>query len=102
MWQLSGIPCKLSVCAIWANREHPKAFFHPCYSREVYLATYNYKINPVPTHHEWVESKSPKIQPPKYHKQTGRQGSKEERQLMSLKIHTRPLEKVELLHVQGV
>lgn len=64
LWDLSGIPCK--------HREQPEQYVHPCYSKEVYLDTYNNIIHPVPSHHEWDKSNLKQIQPPEYHKPTGR------------------------------
>lgn len=72
LWQLSGIPCRHVVSTIWANREQPEAYCHQCYSKDVYLKTYNFIIKPVPSHHEWVHSNFAKIQPPLYHKPCGR------------------------------
>lgn len=72
LWDLSGIPCKNAVVAIWVNREQPEQYVHPCYSREVYLDTYQFVIHPVPSYHEWVNSSLLQIHPPEYHKPTNR------------------------------
>lgn len=52
-WEVSGIPCKHAIAALWdqvANGElvsHPEDLVHPCYRMETWKKMYSYKIEPI-------------------------------------------------------
>ncbi|XVE92877.1 hypothetical protein REPUB_Repub01dG0141500 [Reevesia pubescens] len=62
-WDLTGMPCKHDVSAIYTNRERPETYVHPCYSKETYLAVYGDMINPIRREHEWPTTKNPNVAP---------------------------------------
>ncbi|XP_012831102.1 PREDICTED: uncharacterized protein LOC105952133 [Erythranthe guttata] len=72
MWDVSGLPCKHAVSAIYMNKHQPEDYVHPCYTREAYLATYNFQICPVPGEHDYVMTGLPQLLPPIIKKQPGR------------------------------
>ena len=45
---LTGIPCKYGVVAIFMNREMPEDYTHPCYCKDVFVETYKTLISPMP------------------------------------------------------
>ena len=47
MWDLSGIPYKHAISAIYANKEKPESYVHAYYSTETYLAIYKHVIMPI-------------------------------------------------------
>ena len=53
MWDITGVPCKHAISAIYANRELPEAYVHKYFLKDIYLAIYNHVINPVPSKEEW-------------------------------------------------
>ncbi|KAL0007954.1 hypothetical protein SO802_009456 [Lithocarpus litseifolius] len=59
-WDLTGIPCKHGVAAIFVNREMPEDYTHPCYYKDAYVETYKTPIPPMPGQSEWVSSGQPK------------------------------------------
>ncbi|XP_031116762.1 uncharacterized protein LOC116020425 [Ipomoea triloba] len=54
-WQLTGIPCKHALCAIWKKYGKGAVFdyVHPCYSKQTYLEIYSGTINPMAGPPEW-------------------------------------------------
>ena len=47
-WDLTRIPCKLRVAAIFMNREKPENYTHPCYYNNAFVETYKTPIPPIP------------------------------------------------------
>ena len=47
-WDLTGIPCKHGVVAIFMNREMLEDYTHPCYYKDVFMETYKTPISPMP------------------------------------------------------
>ena len=47
-WDLTRIPCKYGVVAIFMNREMPEDYTHPCYCKDVFVETYKTPISPMP------------------------------------------------------
>ncbi|XP_012845398.1 PREDICTED: uncharacterized protein LOC105965402 [Erythranthe guttata] len=72
MWDVSGIPCKHVVSAIYLNKHQPEDYVHSCYTRDAYLATYNFQVFPVPGEHDYLKSGLPQLLPPVIKKQAGR------------------------------
>jgi hypothetical protein len=56
IWDLTGIPCKHGVVAIYKNLEHPEDYLHDCYLKEAYLDVYSEIIHPMPGQDEWIKS----------------------------------------------
>ncbi|KAL7189385.1 hypothetical protein ACSBR1_039097 [Camellia fascicularis] len=71
-WDLTGIPCKYVISCIYVNREKPKAYVHNYFSKETYLRTYSFMINPVPGEHDWIKTGYDAIAPSYYRKPAGR------------------------------
>lgn len=71
-WQLTGIPCKHAVTAIFAAKERPEDYVDEHFRKEAYLRAYAPVIYPVPGEHDWTTTDSPDIDPPKFTKQPGR------------------------------
>ncbi|GJY48168.1 mutator type transposase [Tanacetum coccineum] len=52
-WELTGLPCKHGVAAIWnavengLNASIPEDWVHPCYRLKTWEIVYSYKINPL-------------------------------------------------------
>ena len=49
IWDLTGIPCKHGVAAIYKNLEHPEDYIHDFYLNETYLDVYSEIIHPMPS-----------------------------------------------------
>ncbi|KAJ9535201.1 hypothetical protein OSB04_un001717 [Centaurea solstitialis] len=78
-WELTGIPCKHAVAAIWFSAANggtvalPENWVHPHYHLQTWKMMYQFKINPTNGRLLWPKSDYPiKIMPPKHHKQIGR------------------------------
>ncbi|KAK9080877.1 hypothetical protein SSX86_000019 [Deinandra increscens subsp. villosa] len=72
-WEITGIPCRHAVAAIWTKGQHektkiiPESFIHPVYSME------SFKVYPINGMDMWQKSQIPTvITPPTYHKPIGR------------------------------
>lgn len=71
-WQLTGIPCKHAISAIYQEKQLPEQYVHEYYKKEAYLRTYSHMVYPVPKEHGWTRTDSPDINPPRFRKQAGR------------------------------
>ncbi|KAM5576700.1 hypothetical protein ABKV19_007515, partial [Rosa sericea] len=81
MWDLSGVPCKHAVSAIYNNRADPEDFVADCYLKKTYLNIYSNLIKPVNGMEMWTRSEEPPILPPQYSRQPGRPRTKRIRDL---------------------
>jgi hypothetical protein len=72
IWDLTGIPCKHGVAAIYKNLEHPEDYLHDCYLKEAYLDVYNVIIHPMPGQDEWIKTGHLPPQPPHVLRPPGR------------------------------
>ncbi|XP_019161425.1 PREDICTED: uncharacterized protein LOC109158062 [Ipomoea nil] len=43
LWQLTGIPCRHGICAIFHKGHQPEEYIHKCYSKDLYLKTYEHR-----------------------------------------------------------
>lgn len=75
-WEVSGIPCKHAVAALWdqvGNGElirQPEDLVHPCYKMETWKRQYSCTIEPINGPEMWPKSDCPTvILPPKHHVQ---------------------------------
>ncbi|XP_050233824.1 uncharacterized protein LOC126682258 [Mercurialis annua] len=71
-WDLTGIPCRHGVCAIYAKGHKPEEYVHHLYNKETYLKAYGHTIQPVPGKDHWVRSEKGPIEPPPFKKLPGR------------------------------
>ena len=63
VWDITGIPCKHAISAIFANRELPKASMDKFFLKDTYLTVYKHVINPVPSMEEWERTEYADIHP---------------------------------------
>ena len=47
VWDLTGIPCKHGVVAIYKNLEMPEDYVHSCYRKDAYMFAYKEMITPL-------------------------------------------------------
>ena len=59
VWDLTGIPCKHGVVAIYKDLEWLEDYVHACYRKDAYVATYKEMITPLLSQDEWVETNQP-------------------------------------------
>jgi hypothetical protein len=78
-WEITGIPCKHAVAAIWSMKAHgqgdgiPEYFVNPVYGTDRWKQVYNHKVYPINGMSMWPKSQVPTvISPPLYHKPVGR------------------------------
>lgn len=71
-WQLTGIPCKHVVCALYKAGHTPEDYVADYFRKDAYMRTYTAVIYPVPDEHRWTKTDSPYIDPPKFDKHVGR------------------------------
>ena len=64
IWDLTGVPCKHGVAAIYKNREHPKGYLYDCYLKEAFLDVYSEIIHQMPGQDEWIKTGHSPPQPP--------------------------------------
>ena len=56
VWDLTRIPCKHGVVAIYNNLEMLEDYVHACYRKGAYVAAYKEMITPLPGQDEWIET----------------------------------------------
>ncbi|KAK9050240.1 hypothetical protein SSX86_030792 [Deinandra increscens subsp. villosa] len=78
-WEITGIPCKHAVAAIWIkarNSEdvgHLESWVNPVYTMERWKQVYSFRINPINGRTLWVNSDVPTtLTPPTHHIPVGR------------------------------
>ncbi|KAL2923128.1 hypothetical protein RDABS01_014619 [Bienertia sinuspersici] len=71
-WQLSGIPCKHAVAAIWKSVEHPEQYVASCFTKFEYLKAYNFPLEPLNGPNEWPVSLLQPILAPPLKKERGK------------------------------
>ncbi|WMV35615.1 hypothetical protein MTR67_029000, partial [Solanum verrucosum] len=69
-----GIPCPHGVAALHYKELEPIHYVASCYSKETYLSTYAYFIQPMNNMKMWPTSNNPIVKPPKIKKLPGRPG----------------------------
>ncbi|XP_075633723.1 uncharacterized protein LOC142606224 [Castanea sativa] len=78
-WDLTGIPCKHGVAAIFVNREKLEDYIYPCYYKDAFVETYKTPIPPMSSQSEWMSSGQPKPVAPIIYKLPGRLPMKRKR-----------------------
>ncbi|XP_073123410.1 uncharacterized protein [Henckelia pumila] len=71
-WDLTGIPCKHAICAIWYKKEDPGACIHPHYMTNTYNRCYAMSIMPVNGQDLWPDCDFTPPLPPVYTEKIGR------------------------------
>ncbi|KAG6509423.1 hypothetical protein ZIOFF_027413 [Zingiber officinale] len=71
-WDLTGIPCKHVVCAIWCKKDNPEAYAHHCYLTETYRRCYALSIMAVNGPNLWLACDLPQPLQPFYKEKIGR------------------------------
>ncbi|XP_021721971.1 uncharacterized protein LOC110689495 [Chenopodium quinoa] len=72
-WQLSGIPCRHAIRAMFHAKVDPYNYTISWYSVKTYKQLYNHCINPVPDMSQWPSMDAfPHIDPPKMKRGIGR------------------------------
>lgn len=73
-WDLTGIPCKHAICAIWMKNDKRLVyqFISPLYSTDTYLKAYAGCINPMSGPEEWPMTDREPPLPPLYTTKPGR------------------------------
>ncbi|KAL4556229.1 hypothetical protein LXL04_038873 [Taraxacum kok-saghyz] len=76
-WELTGIPCKHAICAMFDkiyNREvcgEPEEWVHDCYKLHTWKEMYKYKVEPINGRNMWEKSQCPfTLTHPKHHTQS--------------------------------
>lgn len=69
---MTGIPCRHGICAIFHKGHQREEYIHECYSKELYLKTYEHVIQPLNGEIFWPRTKGDEILPPIPRKITGR------------------------------
>ena len=72
VWDLSGIPCKHGVVAIYKNLERLEDYVHACFRKDAYMPAYKEMITPLPDQDEWIETNLPAPVAPIVYKPAGR------------------------------
>lgn len=55
-WQVSGIPCKHAVVAIWNKVDEPEQYVNDYFRKGVYMKAYEYLLEPLNGPQEWPDS----------------------------------------------
>lgn len=71
-YDLTGIPCKHAVCAIWCKKDDPEAYVHPFYLVETYRRCNASRIMSVNGPDLWPQCYLPPPLPPRYEEKVGR------------------------------
>lgn len=71
-WDLTGLPCKHAVCAIYKAKGHPEDYVSDFFKKPLYIQTHNEIVYPVPGQHDWVQTDTPDIDPPHFFVHPGR------------------------------
>ncbi|XP_049368004.1 uncharacterized protein LOC125832858 [Solanum verrucosum] len=72
IWDLSGIPCRHAIKALTQKKVDSITEMHWWYSKEAYMLTYKYKMQPVRGQKFWKVDPSSAMLPPDVVKQLGR------------------------------
>ena len=72
VWDLTEIPSKHGVAAIYKNLERPVDYMHACFRKDAYVAAYKEIITPLLGQDEWAETNLPAHVAPIVYKLAGR------------------------------
>ncbi|KAL0320242.1 UNVERIFIED_CONTAM: hypothetical protein Sradi_5285700 [Sesamum radiatum] len=71
-WDLTGIPCRHAISAIWCRNEEPEIYVHHCYRVSTDLKAYEPTILPLTSQEFWPKCDLPPPLPPTYENMPGR------------------------------
>ena len=71
-WQLCGIPCPHGICALYHSQKVLENYIDHWYSKEKYLASYHFSLQPVKGRNMWPKTKIPPLLPPEVKRISGR------------------------------
>lgn len=71
-WELRGYPCSHGCTALFSIDDKPEDKIHECYSRSVYMKTYENMLKPMKGPLYWPKTGLPDILPPKARRMPGR------------------------------
>lgn len=71
-WDLTGLPFKHVVCAIYKAKGHPEDYDADFFKKPMYIETHNETVYPVPGKHDWVKTEYEDINPPVFLVHPGR------------------------------
>ncbi|XP_070032948.1 uncharacterized protein [Nicotiana tomentosiformis] len=63
-WDLTGIPCKDAIAAIWDKKDKINFYVHDCYKMKTYRRVYDFAILPMNGQHMWPKSSNVPHLPP--------------------------------------
>ncbi|XP_048498054.1 uncharacterized protein LOC125496593 [Beta vulgaris subsp. vulgaris] len=63
-WQVSGIPCKHAVVAIWNKVDEPEQYVSDYFRKGTYMKAYSYLLEPLNGPQEWPNSETLMTAPP--------------------------------------
>ncbi|CAK9183661.1 unnamed protein product [Ilex paraguariensis] len=72
MWDLTSIPCKHAISAIYKLRHFLEDYVHVYYRKKTYMEVYKHLVYPVPSHCDWVQTGYDPILPSLIRKQPKR------------------------------
>ncbi|KAK9070482.1 hypothetical protein SSX86_010884 [Deinandra increscens subsp. villosa] len=78
-WEITGMPCRHAVQAIWNKGDNGgdvgplESWFHPLYKMDAWKHVYSFRLNPINGKALWSKVQVPTtLTPPTHHKQVGR------------------------------
>lgn len=71
-WDLTGIPCKYAMSAIYKSKWHPEDFVGDYFKKPAYVRAYQHLTYPNPREHDWVKTNTQDMDPSKFFKHPGR------------------------------
>ncbi|KAL0359889.1 UNVERIFIED_CONTAM: hypothetical protein Sangu_0838300, partial [Sesamum angustifolium] len=71
-WELSGIPCKYAILAIFNQNEYSEDYIDDCHSVRAYKRVYASKIIPIGGENQWIETYFIPLLPPNYGRRSGK------------------------------
>ncbi|KAL4587840.1 hypothetical protein LXL04_000714 [Taraxacum kok-saghyz] len=90
-WELTGIPCKHAIAAIWEMRNNkedvriPESWVHPIYWLKTWKNMYSFTIEPINGRNMWETSTClTTLLPPKHHVTIGRPKKKRKKSVVEL------------------
>ncbi|XP_070042541.1 uncharacterized protein [Nicotiana tomentosiformis] len=72
MWQLKGIPCSHTLCAIFKKRYDTADYVEYWYKKKTYLKAFSCYIQPMTNMEMWSPTQNPKVEPLVITKMSGR------------------------------
>ncbi|GKV04945.1 hypothetical protein SLEP1_g17025 [Rubroshorea leprosula] len=64
VWNMTGIPCRHAVTVISHIQENVEDYVAHWYSKQIFMASYEYEVPVIEGMDQWKETKMPHVQPP--------------------------------------